>query len=242
MYAFRKLVQSEFRITIRDVPVSLVAVLFPAVVVAVFGAIMNPAHSTDPIRFFFQPMSLAMGIGVLAFSLMTTEIATYREKRILRRMSVTPVSPYGLLGAQLIVNLLVAVIAVIVVVLVGRGFGFPFPQDVLGFAIAAVLGLAALLSVGLFIASVAPAARVATGMGVAFYFVNLILGGIIIPRVELSPTSALAHIGNFVPLGAFLQSLEEAWGGTAPHPIYLVVLATWALGLSTIAVRAFRWE
>jgi ABC-2 type transport system permease protein len=183
-----------------------------------------------------------MGLGVLAFSLMATEIATYREKGILRRLAVTPVSPYGLLGAQLVVNLIIAVIAVITVMLVGRAFGFPLPEDGVGFAAVVVLGLAALLSVGLFIASVAPATRVATGMGVSFYFLNLIVGGIIIPRVELSPGSALARIGDFVPLGAFLQGLQESWGGTSPHPIYLIVLAVWAVGLGTISVRAFRWE
>jgi ABC-2 type transport system permease protein len=238
--AFRKLVVSELRITVRDVPVSLVAVAFPAAVVAVFGAIIHPATNTNPIRFFFEPLALAMGIGVLAFSLMATEIATYREKGILRRLAVTPVSPYGLLGAQLIVNLIIAVGAIIVVMAVGRGFGFPFPRDVPGFLLAVVLGLAALLSVGLFFAAVAPAARVATGMGVSFYFVNLIFGGIFVPRSELP--SGLARIGDFVPLGAFLQSLQNAWQGVSLGAVYLIVLAAWAIVCGALAVRTFRWE
>jgi ABC-2 type transport system permease protein len=241
MRAFGKLLFTEFKVTLRDAPTSLVAVVFPAVVVAIFGAISSPGDSSDPLRFFYQPMSLSMGVGVLAFSLMATELATYREKGILRRLATTPVSPSRLLGAQLVVNLAIAVVAVVAVIGVGTlGFGFPLPQRALAFVVTIVLSLAALLSIGLFIAAVAPASRAATGIGVAFYFVNLVLGGIFVPKEKLP--AVLSRVGDFAPLGAMLQGLRDAWSGHWPQTIHLLVLAGCAVVFGSLAVRFFRWE
>ncbi|TCO59913.1 ABC transporter permease [Actinocrispum wychmicini] len=241
MHAFRKLVGTELKVTVRDAPVALVAVIFPAAIVAIFGAIAKPGESSDPLKYFYQPMSLAMGIGVLSFSLMATEMATYREKGILRRLATTPVNPSRLLGAQLVTNLIIACAAVIAVVLLGSlAFGFPWPGDALAFLVTIVLSLGALLGIGTFIAAVAPASRVATGIGVGFYFVNLVLGGIFVPKEQLP--AALSNIGDYSPLGAMLAALRQAWAGHWPMPLHLIVLGVCAVLFGGLAIKLFRWE
>lgn len=238
MAAFAKLLTTELKTTLRDGPTSLVAVVFPAVVVAFFGVITDPA--ADPMRFFYQPMSVSMGVGVLAFSLMATEMATYRERGILRRLAVTPVGPSRLLGAQLVINLGIAAACVAAVVCVGTlGFGFPLPGHAPAFLVTVALGLAALLAIGLFIAAISPTSRAATGVGVAFYFANLVLGGVFFPKDELP--EALAKIGDVTPLGAMLQALRDSWSGHWPQPINLIVLAGCATLFGALAVRLFRW-
>jgi len=240
MAGFAKLLTTELKTTLRDGPTSLVAVVFPTVVVALFGMITDPAAGTDPLRFFYQPMSLSMGVGVLAFSLMATELATYREKGILRRMAVTPVRPYRLLGAQLVINLAIAAASVVSVIAVGTlGFGFPLPRQAPAFLVTIALSLAALLGIGLFIAAVAPTARAATTIGVACYFGNLVLGGIFLPKEQMPDT--LARIGDFMPLGAMLQALRDAWSGHWPQAVSLAVLAACASLFGALAVRLFRW-
>jgi ABC-2 type transport system permease protein len=241
MRAFRKLLFTELKVTVRDAPVTLVAVVFPVIVVAIFGAIAKPGEGNDPLRYFYQPMSLSMGVGVLAFSLMATEMATYREKGILRRLATTPVDPSRLLGVLLIVNLAIAVAAVAAVVGVGSlGFGFPWPQGLPAFLVTIVLSLGALLGIGLLIAAIAPNSRIATAIGVGFYFANLVLGGIFVPKEQLP--EALSRIGDFTPLGAMLAALRQAWAGSWPQPLHLVVLAVCAVVFGGLAVRLFRWE
>jgi ABC-2 type transport system permease protein len=239
--ALRKMVGVELKLTLRDGPVSLVSIAFPLGVVVIFGLIADPAHNSDSIIYYFPSMALAMGLGVLSFSLMPTQLATYREKGILRRMATTPVHPSRLLGAQLVVNLLVVLAAIVLVVTVGRlGVGFPLPKQPIGFALTALIGGVALLAIGLFIAAVAPSARVATGIGVAFYFVNLALGGVFVPKEVLPPT--LARIGDFMPVGALLQALRDSWAGQWPHLVNLLVLLLIIPTFGLAALRLFRWE
>lgn len=240
MHAFQKLLLTEVKVTVRDVPVTLITIAFPVVVVAVFGLIAHPGDNQDALRYFYQPMSLSMGIGVLAFSLMATEMATYRERGILRRMAVTPVRPSRLLSAQLVVNAAIAAVSVVVIIVGTAGFGFPLPQNVPGFLVSILLSITALLSVGLLIAAVAPTARVATAVGVAFYFLNLVLGGIFVPKEQLP--AGLANAGDFVPLGAMLSSLRATWAGEAPSALHLIVLGAYILVFGGLAVRLFRWE
>jgi ABC-2 type transport system permease protein len=178
---------------------------------------------------------------VLSFSLLPTALATYRERGILRRLRTTPVPPSRLLGAQLFVNLLLALAAIVLVVVIGIvAFRFPVPRSFPAFVVSVLLSTLALTSIGLFVAAVAPTQRVATGIGVAFYFVNLVLGGIFVPSQALPP--ALADAGGFTPLGAMLQSIQDTWGGHHVGVAPLIVLGGIVVVFGGLATRFFRWE
>lgn len=53
----------------------------------------------------YVPILIAFVLAMLAFSVVPTYLATYREKGILRRLATTPVRPSGLLLAQLAMGL-----------------------------------------------------------------------------------------------------------------------------------------
>ena len=87
----------------------------------------------------------------------------YREKGVLRRLSTTPASPRSLLIAQLAVNMGVAVVSLVVLIVVGNlVLQIPLPKDLIGFAVAFLLGMSALFALGLLVAAVAPTAGIAT--------------------------------------------------------------------------------
>jgi ABC-2 type transport system permease protein len=52
----------------------------------------------------------------------------------------------------------------------------------------------------------------------------------------------LSRIGDFTPLSAFRESLEETWTGGAPEPLAIAVMAVSALAAGLVATRMFRWE
>jgi ABC-2 type transport system permease protein len=52
----------------------------------------------------------------------------------------------------------------------------------------------------------------------------------------------LSRIGDFTPLGAARQSIQDAWGGAGPQPQHLVVLAVAAAIAGTAALNLFRWQ
>ncbi|MFF5212944.1 ABC transporter permease [Streptosporangium sp. NPDC000396] len=236
-----KITLTELRLFLRDPATSLIVLALPAALVALFGVITHPAKGGDPIETYFPAMALSLGLAQLALNLMPTTLAGYREKGILRRMSTTPVHPRRLLGAQLAVSALLSVTALVLVVLVATiVFGFDPPRHPAGFAAAFLLGTPALLAVGLFVAAVAPSARAATGIGVGLFFVSLAFGGVFMPAETLP--GFLVAIGDYTPLGAFMQALRAGWSGTWPQALHLAVLAGVTAVFGALAVRMFRWE
>ena len=113
-------------------------------------------------------------------------LAAYREQGVLRRLSVTPVSPAIVLVAQLALNVGLAVISTALVVAVGRiAFDIPLPQHLPGFIAAFVVGMTALFGLGLIIAAVAPSSRAAGGMATMAYVAIIFFGGVMLPRFLL---------------------------------------------------------
>ena len=222
----------EGRLLLRD-PASLFTVAIPVFLLVVFGA-SSRAGATAVL-----PTTLATAIGLFGLYLVPTTLATYRERGILRRLSVTPLSPARLLGVQLLLQTALALVSCTLLVAVGAALGAALPIDAAAFAAAVVLGLACLLSCGLLIGAVAPNGRAANGIGVLLYFPLAYLGGLILPP-PLMPPAVLA-IGAFTPLGALREALAAAWegGGSA---LSLGVMAAYAVGVSLAAVTLFRWE
>ena len=76
-------------------------------------------------------------------------------------------------------------------------------------------------------------------MPAAFYPL-LFFAGMWYPRA-LMP-GVLQGIGNFTPLGASAQAMQDSMQGQFPPAASLLVLAGYALVFAVIARRFFRWD
>jgi ABC-2 type transport system permease protein len=117
--------------------------------------------------------------------------------------------------------------------------GMAMPASPGWLVVAFTLGAAALFAVGLVIAAVAPTARAANAIGM-LVFPSLFLAGAWLPK-HLMP-DLLSRIGDLTPLGAFRESVQDAWVGTTPEPVHLVALAVVAVVAGVAAAKLFRWE
>ena len=240
----RALILSEARLLFRD-PISwLVAIVLPAALLLIFGSIFSP-HRPDPalggLRWIdtFAPSLVVISMATLAVQTLPIRLATYREKGVLRRLSATPARPLTLLVAQLVVHAAAAIVGIVLLIVVGRlAFDIPLPADPVGYVAAFGLGLAGLLAIGLLVAAVAPSAGVATAIGLPMFFLVMFLGGVYLPRYLLP--DVLVTIGEFSPPG--VQGIQDAWLGTPPELLPLVVLAAITLIGGAIASRVFRWQ
>ncbi len=238
------LIVSESRLLFRD-PISwLAAIALPAAILLIFGSIFAP-HRPDPalggLRWIdtFAPSLVVIATATLAIQTLPIRLATYREKGILRRLSTTPARPVALLVAQLVIYSVTAVVGLVLLVVVGNlAFDIPIPADPIGYLAAFGLGMTGLLAIGLLVAAIAPSAGVATAIAVPLFFVVMFLGGVYLPRFMLP--DVLVTIGEFSPPG--VQGLQDAWLGTAPQLLPLVVLAAITLVGGAIASRVFRWQ
>jgi ABC-2 type transport system permease protein len=246
MHRFAKLTLTELKLFLRDPTALFFAVIFPPLLLGILGAVpafREPSEDLGGQRVvdLYVPITVAFVLAMLAISVVPTYLATYREKGILRRLATTPVRPSGLLLAQLAMGMGMALVAVTLVLGVGiAAFGTAVPRQLPGYLVAFVLAAAASFAVGLLIAAVAPSGKAASGIGTILFFPMMFLAGLYFPR-EVMP-AVLRRIGDFTPLGAGVQALQDATTGAWPQALHLAVLAAFAIGASLLAAKLFRWE
>ncbi|GGO62455.1 ABC transporter permease [Nonomuraea cavernae] len=229
-----KLAIVELKLLTRE-PGAMFSLLIPLFILVVFGSSLEPGDTV------LLPMALAIAVGLVGLYLLPTTLATYRERGILRRLSATPVRPANMLVVQLLLQLVLAVVACgLLMTVAGTMLGAHLPSRGLLVAVAFLLGTAAMFAIGLLIAALAPNGRTANGWGVLLYFPMAFLAGLMQPKDQMPVI--LATVGEYTPLGAFRQSLQDVWAGGAPDPLLLMVLAAYALVISIAAARFFRWE
>ncbi|MEV4197175.1 ABC transporter permease [Micromonospora globbae] len=244
MHAFGQILRIETRLFLRDPAAPLTTVALPLALLVVFGLI--PAGRQPEAQFgdlpfiqYFAPSLLVITLAMTGVNILPTVLATYRERGVLRRLSTTPASPVALLAAQLVISLATILVSAVLLVAVGRlAFDVPLPRHLLGFALALVLGTAALLALGLLVAAVAPTTKAAQALAVPLFLVVMFFGGVYVPRFLLP--DLLVRIGGYTPPG--VQALLDAWTADAPQPLHLAIMAAVAVVAGAVAARLFRWE
>ena len=105
-------------------------------------------------------------IALSAVLSLVTIISIYREGGILKRLRATPLRPYTILGAHVLVKLLLTAITLALMVVAGQRY---YPADLAGgglmFGLALLVATTSLLPIGFLIASVVPTARLAQPLG-----------------------------------------------------------------------------
>lgn len=244
MIQLTKIALVEAKLLFREPGTWMSAVLLPAVILIILGAIpglRTPDEIFGGQRFIdvFVPSLVVMTLAILGANTLPIRLATYREKGILRRLSTTPVNPALLLIAQLVINIAMTVAAVLLLILVGNlALQVPLPQHLAGFLAAFLLGMSSIFALGLLIAAIAPSSRVAAALALPLFFLVLFVGGVYVPRFLLP--QFVIRIGYYTPPG--VQALLDAWMGIAPQAWHLVILALITVMAGVVAARLFRWE
>ena len=244
--AFRRLVLTEARLTVRE-PVGLVwGVAMPVVLVVVFGNIgvfREPIPGAGGLTLFdaYAPVLVLISLAMLGLVGLPVPLASYRELGVLRRMSTTPVPPSRLLAAQLVVNLAAAAVAIVLIALVGVVLlGMAPPRQGFGFLVTLVLTAVCLFSLGLCVAAVARTGRSAAAIGNALFFPLAFFAGLWLPQPAMP--DVLRTISELAPTGAAVAALTATMTGDLPSAQSLLLLVAYSAVFSFVAVRTFRWE
>ncbi|GAB2943447.1 ABC transporter permease [Micromonospora polyrhachis] len=247
MTGLTKMINVETKLYLREPLAAFFGIAFPALLILVLGlampGMMDPLEGMGGKRGIdvYLPITLTLAIATVAMVTLLGVLATYRERGVLRRLSTTPVSPMTLLGAQVIVNagalLVGSGLAWLVAAIV---FDVSPPENVVGFVLAFTLGSFAMCSLALLVVAVTPSARASSGIGSLIYYPMMFFAGVWTPG-PLMPDLA-KKIGDFTPLGATSQALQDAWTGSWPTPLHLVVMVAFTVVLGGLAARYLRWE
>jgi ABC-2 type transport system permease protein len=236
--------KTEAKLLLREPLLLFWGVLFPLVLLTVMGL---AGDTPDPelggltLVQTYVPVLIAFTFTILGVSALPTALATYRERGVLKRLATTPVRPSRLLGAQMTTSAAMAAATAVLILLLARvAFGVPLPREAPAFLVAVVLAAAALLGIGLLIAALAPRARIAGAIGTMLFFPLMFFAGLWAPRATMGAT--LRDIGDYTPLGAAVQALQDATAGAWPSAGQLLVMAAYAVICSLLATRLFRWQ
>jgi ABC-2 type transport system permease protein len=244
-YGFRTLLRTELKLFVREPMLLFWGLAFPVVLLVVLGVAgpKKPEHALGGVKLIvvYTPVVLMLMLTVLSLSALPAALAAYRDKGYLRRLSTTPVGALRLLAAQIVIDFgLEAVTAVLILLVARLAFSVPLPQEVGGFLLAILLTMGAMLAFGVLIAAVAPSQRIAAGIGSLLLFPLMFFAGLWVPQAEMG--AGLRDVSHYTPLGAAAPAVQNAIAGHWPGTVHLVVLAGYAVVLSALAVRFFRWD
>jgi ABC-2 type transport system permease protein len=243
----KALTRMEARLYLRDPMVLPFALALPLVLLVAFGLPESSSRPSDdfggqvPLDTVLPSLALSLSFAMLGAYMLPAFLTEYRVRGVLRRLATTPLSPAAVLVAHLAINLAVAVAAVVLTLAIGAAaLGMAMPENVPGLVLVLALGASSLFALGLLIAAVARDAPAAYVLGALFFFPSLFFAGIWLPKEQMPDT--LSRIGDFTPLGAFRESLEATWTGSAPELLGIAVMAAVTLAAGGAAARLFRWE
>ncbi len=242
-----KLTLIEVKLFLREPIAVFFTFAFPLLLLFIFGSIWG----NEPSEWFgglgmidiSVPMFGAILIASTGLMGIPITLATYREKRIFRRLCATPLRPWAIILANNFVNLVVTLLGALLLVTVAKlVYNLRFLGDAPSVLLAFVLGCAAFFSVGFLIAGLAPTARVAQVAGMVLFYPNLFLSGAAIPKEKFP--QAVRNFSRLIPLSHVVDLLRGLWAGEAwgEHLIEVAVLIGMLVMGATISARTFRWE
>jgi ABC-2 type transport system permease protein len=189
------------------------------------------------------PTLVAIMITISAVLSLVTIISIYREGGILKRLRATPLRPWTILSAHVLVKLMLTALTVALMVLAGRRYFAVGPGvPIVSFTAALLLATLSIMSLGFIIASLVPTARFAQPVGAIIFYPMIALSGLFFPIESLPPV--LRSIARVLPLSYSTSLLQGIWRGE-PWSAHLGDVA--ALGVLfvvcvVISARLFRWE
>lgn len=243
-----KLTWLELKIFIREPLGVFGTVGIPVVMFLVLGRLFGTRAGRvppDAPRFMSSdlPILTSLLIATSAVLSLVAIIAIYREGGILRRLRATPLRPYTILTAHVLVKLLLTAITLAIMFLAGRRF-FPVPSGVplISFTVALLFSTVSVLSLGFLIASVVPTARFAQPIGTVIIYPMLAMSGLFAPLDAMPRTLQL--VARALPFTYAVSLLRGIWHGDGwlAHFGDVAVLTLMFAVCIAVSTRVFRWE
>jgi len=247
MRLFIKVSIVEFRLLLRSFVTLFFALIFPPMMVILFGSI----YGNDPAQFFnnrgaldtMLPGYLSISICVIGLMNLPISIGQYRQRKILKRYKATPLSPWMILGGQLFGSLILLIISVFLVLVLAKVvFNYNMDGNIFLFVLTFILTTLSMFSIGFLVASLAKSEKSANLIANILYFPMIFLSGSTFPS-EMFPEKMVIYT-KFLPL---THGVELMKGVSFGMPISgfipeISILAGFTIVCTVISVFTFTWE
>ena len=237
MIQMRALYVTNAREFLRDKMGVLMVLALPSTLAVFFGLLFDNGE-------LYVPGML--GVAILWLGLFGTALPLMQQRsgQLLRRLSVTPLRPATILGAQIGWRVTIGLLQAALFLLVGYlAFGTSIRGNGLLFVVAVTLGALVFVSMGLLLAGVSTSEETLVAISQLLNFPLMMLSGGLLPIEQLP--SFLLPVVHLSPLTYLTDALAQLMSG-APglHPLWLDfgVLSAWFAVLVFLGIRFWRWE
>lgn len=249
----RDLTIASLKMLLRDRPALIGTVVFPLIFVLVFamfdlqlapGGTLGVGSASGLDYFdFVLPGLLAMGLMNFTMVGIAGSVARYRELRILRRITVTPLSPTAFIVAVVLARLVLAVAQVLLMLGVGVALGADLRGSPLVLVALATLGNLTFLSLGFAVAGRTASVDAANNLAGLATAPLMFLSGMFFP-IESLP-SAVQRVAELLPITPLIEAMRAvALDGATLDGLgsELAVLALWVPISLLVARLSFRFS
>ena len=247
MKAFSTLLKIEGKLSLRGMDMVIFALCLPVVVMILLGCIYGnrPAYDGAAYTFLAQSFGAVSTIAICAGGVMGLPLVTsdYRQKKILKRLKVTPARPSLILAVEVVIYALYSVCSLVLIYgAAAIFFGYRFLGSWPLFLSAYLLVMVSMFSIGLMVGGLAPNPKIAGVVASILYFPMLIFSGATLPYEVMPPV--LQNLADGMPLTQGIKLLKALSLGLPVGDVLIpaVIMAAIAAACTFIGVRWFRWE
>lgn len=241
------LLKNELKLSIRNMNMVIFAVTMPLIVLVVLGFIYGTKPAADGTAYTFMEQSFGAlcCISICAGGLMGLPlvVSEYRERKILKRFQVTPVSPAKLLLVEFLIYVIYCIVSMLTLFPAAMLFWkIEVHGSFLLFLGSWFLTMVSTLSIGLLVGGIAKNMKSASVIACILYFPMLIFSGATLP-FEVMP-AVMQKLVSVFPMTQGIQLMKSTFLGlpieNAWFPIVVMVMVT--IICTGIAVKFFKWE
>ena len=172
------------------------------------------------------------------------QFLSLREQKIIRGLGVTPLPRTTLLGSEIMVRLILALVQTTLVLLIGTiVFNVTIIGSIIKLAGLAILGALTFISLGYMLISFASSMESGEGLVQVVQFPMMFLSGIFFP-ISIMP-DFIKPVVKAIPLTYLGDALRQVMVGAPPEyamSTNLLILAAWLIATLLVTVKFWRWE
>lgn len=247
MKSFGTLLKNELKLNIRNMNMVIFAVIMPLVVLTILGFIYGTKPAADDTAYTFMEQSLGplCTISICASGLMGLPlvVSEYRERKILKRFQVTPVSPLKLLFVEFTIYVVYCLVSILTLITGAMLiWNVKMRGSWLAFLGSWLLTMASTLSIGMMVGGIAKNSKSASVIACILYFPTLIFSGATLP-LEVMP-EILQKVVNLFPMTQGIQLMKSTFLGLPIENPWspVAVMGAVAIICTGIGAKFFRWE
>lgn len=235
----------ELKLFLREPLTVLFALALPLLVLFVMGGVFGNQADAAYYRGvgavdYYVPAYLALVTASVGLISLPTQLASYRERGVLKRYRASSMPAAVVLGSQVAVTFLISAVSASVLVLAALpAYQVDGPRSVPTVLAGFVLVALCFAAIGVVLGAIVPSSRSAQALGVMLWFVMLMLGGAGPPPEAL--TGVMGTVGDLTPLRYAVRAMQDGWLGLDAGYSWLVIAAL-TLACGAAAIRYFRWE